>query len=77
MDPALSKRKSRCEPALVGTRPRAKVNDLDTAFVITDFDQIVDQLGQQSAQSGGASGGVGGDPRGKPAWIDGSSRCSR
>ena len=75
MDPALSKRKSRCEPALVGTRSRAKVNNLDTAFLITNFDQIVGQLGQQSAQSGGAGGGVGGGPRGKPAWIDGG--CSR
>jgi hypothetical protein len=77
MDPALSKRKLRSEPALVGPRPRAKVKDLDTAVMITNFDQIVDQLGQQSAQSRGAGGGVGGDPRGKPAWIDGSSRCSR
>jgi hypothetical protein len=75
MDPALSKRKLRSEPALVGPRPRAKVKDLDTAVMITNFDQIVDQLGQQSAQSGGAGGGVGGDPGGEPAWIDGG--CSR
>jgi hypothetical protein len=49
MDPALSKGKPRCEPALVGTRSRAEVNNLDTAVVISDSDQIVDQVGQQSA----------------------------
>jgi hypothetical protein len=76
MNPTLHKRKARCQPALVCTRPGAEVDDLQDAAETTAVDQIVDQLGEEVAEGGGAGGGVGGDAGGEPAWVD-SGLCWR
>ncbi len=70
MDPTLHKPQARCQPALVGTRPGAEVDDLQDAAVTTGVDQIVDQLGEEAAEGGGAGVGVGGGTGGKPGRVD-------
>ena len=60
MDPALSRGKAWCQPSLVGTCPRTKINDLEYIPAINGFDQIVDQLGEKGADGGGSGRGVGG-----------------
>ena len=71
MNPTLYKLQARCQPALVGTRPGAEVDDLQDAAETTAVDQIVDQLGEEGADGGEAGRGVGGDAGGKPAGVDG------
>jgi hypothetical protein len=71
MNPTLYKLQARCQPALVGTRPGAEVDDLQDAAETTAVDQIVDQLGKEAAEGGGTGGGVGGDAGGEPGWVNG------
>jgi hypothetical protein len=71
MDPALHEREARRQPALVGTRPGAEVDDLQDAAETTVVDQVVDQLGEEAAEGGGTGGGVGGGAGGEPGWVDG------
>jgi len=70
MDPALSRGKAWCQPSLVGTCPRTKINDLEYIPAINGFDQIVDQLGEKGADGGGSGRGVGGGAGGEPARVD-------
>jgi hypothetical protein len=70
MDPALSRGKAWCQPSLVGTCPRTKINDLECIPAINGFDQIVDQLGEERADGGGSGRGVGGGAGGEPARVD-------
>jgi hypothetical protein len=71
MDPALHEIQARCQPALVGTRPGAEIDDHHNAAGTAAVDQIVDQLGEEAAEGGGTGGGVGGDAGGEPGWVDG------
>ena len=75
MDPTLHKRQARRQPALVGTRPGAEVDDLQDATDATGIDQIADQLGEEAPEGGGAGAGVGGGSGCEPGWVD--SRLGR
>jgi len=70
MDPALYQRKARSQPALVGARPGAEVDDLHDAAETTCVDQIVDQYGEEAADGGGTGGSVGGGAGGEPVRVD-------
>ena len=74
MDPALSEGKARRQPALVRTRPRPKINDLEDIPAISGCDHVVDQLGEEAADGGGTGGGIGGGAGGKPTRVDGGLR---
>ena len=70
MDPALLEGKARCQPSLVRTCSRSKIDDLENTRAISGFDQIVDQLGEEAAEGGGTGGSVGGGAGGEPTWVD-------
>jgi hypothetical protein len=74
MDPALSKRQPRRQPALVGASSGTKINDLQSVVVITGHGQVIDQIGHQGFQGGGAGGSVCGDPGGEPVRVDAACR---
>jgi hypothetical protein len=76
MDPALYELQAWRQPALVGTRPSAEVDDLQDAAESPVLDQVVDQLGEEAAEGGGPGGGVGGGAGGEPGWVD-SGLCRR
>ena len=59
MDPALLKGKARRQPPLVGTGPRAEIDDLQDACKTAGIDQIVDQLCEEGADRDGSGRGVG------------------
>jgi hypothetical protein len=69
-DPTLQKLQTRRQPALVGARPGAEVDDLHDAAETTAVDQVVDQLGEEAAEGGGPGGGVGGRAGGEPSWVN-------
>jgi hypothetical protein len=74
MNPALSKRQLRRQPALIGAGSGTKINDLHSVLMITGYGQVLDQIGHQGVQGGGTCGGVCGDPGGEPVRVDGA--CS-
>jgi hypothetical protein len=76
MDPALSRRQAGRQPALIGTGPGTKINDLQVRFAIAGVGQIVDQFREQRTYCCGASGGVGCDSGGEPVRVDGGL-CGR
>ena len=74
VDPALWKRKARCQPALVRAGSGTKIDDLQSPAETIAGDQIVDQFGEEAVDGGGPGGGVSGGAGGKPGRIDGGLR---
>ncbi len=70
MQPALPNRQLRCQPALVGTGPGTKINDLHRAARPGRLDQIRAQLRKERGDRGGPGGVIGGNAGGEPVGVD-------